>query len=168
MRRMVTILAACAVLSLPACAREQAGAEQGSAADEQAIRALTDQYAAAWNSRDPAALSAILADDYEEVDPTGRHTVGRAAADSNTTEAMSSIPAGLQMSASTTFVKWLDEDAAIAGGTYQVTGGMPGMPTKGAWMVVAVKRDNAWKVLSSLGGGDITPMMASDTGAVMR
>ena len=76
--RSLSLLAALAVALLPACAKNTPSAT-ASPADEAAVRALSDRYADAFNKRDAKAFSALFTEDYEDVDPTGKHTQGRAA-----------------------------------------------------------------------------------------
>lgn len=168
--RYLVSLAAFAVLLLPACAKPAEGggmAAAGSAADEQAVRDIATKYADAYSKHDTAALGAITADDYEEVDAMGTHTQGRAAAEANAAKDFASMPAGMSMpmTATTVYVRWIDATHAVAGGTWQMTGTMPGMPTRGAWMGVAVKKDSTWKMISTLGAADPMSMMADTTKA---
>jgi uncharacterized protein (TIGR02246 family) len=149
--RFLPLLAGLAVLALAACAPPPA-AKTGSAADEQAIRDMGTKYAAAFNSRDAKAIAAMTAMDYENVDPMGKHTQGRAAVESGMTDMWKQMPPDLKMTATTVFVKWIDADHAIAGGTYQMAGMPAGMPNHGAWMGVAVKQDSTWVMMSSLSG----------------
>jgi uncharacterized protein (TIGR02246 family) len=161
--RYLSLLAAAAVVLLPACAKTVAAT--GSPADEQAIRDMAPKYAEAYSKRDTAALGALMADDYEDVDPTGNHTQGRAAAEAAAAKEFSNMPAGMSMpmTATTTYVRWINANTAVTGGTWQMTSPMPGMPAKGSWMGVAVKHDSAWKMMSSLGAADMTSMMMADS-----
>jgi len=155
--RSLSLLAAIAVLGMAACT-PPAPAKQGSAADEQAIRDLAGKYAAAFNAHDSKAMGALMATDYEEVDPMGKHTQGRDAAEANMTAMWPQMPADMKMTATTTFVKWIDANHATAAGTYQMAGTPAGMPNHGAWIGVAVKQDSTWVMSSSL-GADAPPDM---------
>jgi len=138
----------------------------GTAEDEQAIRALTDKYAAAFTAKDTTALGAITANDFEIVDPTGKHQQSRADALAAAARDYAMMPANMPvtMKATTTFVRWIDATHAIAGGTWE-TPSMPGMPSKGSWLAVDVKQGNEWKVQSALGAPDMTAMMPAPTPA---
>ena len=162
--RLSTLLAMLAVFALQACA-PKAPAATGSAADEQAIRDLAGKYAAAYGARDTAALGALVTDDYEDVAPTGDHTQGRAAFQANVAKELAMIPAGVQLSmnATTSYVRWVNANTAVAGGTWQVSPSMPGMPSKGSWMAVAVKRDTTWQMQAALGAADLSAMMPDTT-----
>jgi uncharacterized protein (TIGR02246 family) len=154
--------AALALLFAAACGGTSAGSAAGSGTpqDEAAIRALAGKYADAYSKRDTAGIGAVTADDYEDVDPMGNHNQGRAAAVASAAKDFAQMPAGMQMTmtATTTYVRWINPTTAVAGGTWQ-TPPMPGAPSRGAWMGVAVKKDSTWKMISSLGSADVTTMM---------
>jgi len=153
-----------------ACSTPQGGgavAATGTPEDETAIRGIADKYAAAMTAKDTAALGAITADDWELDDPTGRHQVGRAAALAAAAQDFAMMPAGMAMTmkATTGFVRWIDATHAIAGGTWEMSPAMPGMPGKGSWLGVAVKQGTEWKMISALGAPDMTAMMAAPPAA---
>ncbi len=162
------LLAASVALALAACSPPPA-APTGTAADEQQIRGLADAYAKAFSTHDAKPVAAILADDYEDVTAQGLHEQGAKATLDQMTKDMAMMPAGGTMTATTTYVKWISDKAAIAGGTYTMGGpSMPGMPSKGAWMGVAVKKDSTWKMVSSLGADDDSEMMAAAMAAASK
>lgn len=149
---------------LLACSAPQGGggaAATGTAADEQAVRSIADKYAAAMSAKDTAAFGAILADDYQVVEATGKMVQGRAGAVAMAAQEFAMMPAGMSMSMKTTtdFVKWIDANHAVAGGTWETSPAMPGQPSKGSWLANAAKQGNDWKVTSALGAPDMTPMM---------
>ena len=162
--RLLTLLATLAVFALPACSAP-APAATGSAADEQAIRDLAGKYAAAYSARDTAALGALVSDDYEAVEPTGQHTQGRAAFETLAGQEFAMMPAGMTMSmtASTNYVRWVNANTAVAGGTWATTPAIPGMPSKGSWMAVASKQGESWKMMSALGAPDMSTLAVPDT-----
>ena len=162
--RFAAVFAALALLTVQACG-PQAPAAAGSAEDEQAVRELAGKWAAAYSQRDTAAFGPLVTDDYEDVAPTGEHTQGRAAFQAMLAREFAMMPANAQMSlsATTTFVRWINADAAITGGTWQASPGTPGMPSKGSWMGVAVRRGTTWQMQSVLGAADLSAMMAQDT-----
>ena len=162
--RLPTLLAALAVFALPSCSAP-APAATGSASDEQAIREISGKYAAAMSAKDTAALGALVADDYETVEATGDHTQGRAAVTAMAAKDFAMMPAGMSMAmtATTTFVHWIDANHAVAGGTWETSPAMPPMPSKGSWNAVAVKQGGSWKMLSALGAADLSAMAMPDT-----
>lgn len=159
-----TLLATLAVIALPSCT-PRAPAATGSAADEQAIRDIAGKYADAYAKRDTAALGALVSDSYEAVEPTGQHTQGRAAFESLVAQEFAMMPAGMSMSmtATTTYVRWVNANTAVAGGTWETTPAMPGMPNKGSWMAVVAKQDDSWKMTSALGAPDMSMLAMADT-----
>lgn len=162
--RLPTLLAALAVFALPSCSAP-APAATGSPADDQAIRDMANKYSAAYTAKDTAALGALVADDYEEVDPAGAHHQGRGAFEAAVGKELAMMPAGMSMSmtATTDYVRWVDANHAIAGGTWATTPAMPPMPSKGSWMAVVAKQGNDWKMMSALGAADVTPAVMPDT-----
>jgi uncharacterized protein (TIGR02246 family) len=162
--RLPMLLAALAVFALPGCSAP-APAATGSAGDEQAIREVAGKYAAAYAAKDTAALGALVADDYETVEATGDHTQGRAGFTAALAKEFAMMPAGMSMSmtAGTTFVRWVDANHAIAGGTWETTPAMAGMPSKGSWNSVMVKQGDSWKMMSALGAADMSAMAMPDT-----
>lgn len=161
---------ASAVLLLPGCSSPPPAATTGTPADEQAIRGLANAWATAFSTRDIKPVAAVLADDYEDVTPVGVHEKGPKAMLDEMSKEFAMIPpdAKMTMSATTEYVRFLSDKAAVAGGTYAMGGGMPGMPGKGAWMGVAVKKDSSWKMVASLGANDDSEMMAAMTASAAK
>jgi len=158
-------LAALAFLITTGCSAPAAAPATGTAEDEQAIRGLADKYAAAFTARDTAAFRTLVTSDYQDVDPTGKHTQGADAVVASVAAEMATMPAGMTvaMKTTTTYVTFIDATHAVAGGTFEVTPAMPGTNGKGAWMAVAAKEGSDWKMMSALGAGDMTPMMQDAT-----
>jgi uncharacterized protein (TIGR02246 family) len=152
-----------AIALFAACGGTPQPTATGTPADEQAIRGLANAWATAYSTRDTKPVAAVLANDYEDVTPQGVHEQGSKAMLDQMSKDMASMPPGMQMTmtATTAYVRFLNDKAAVAGGTYTMAGGPPGMPSKGAWMGVAVKQDSTWKMLSSLGSDDDSEMMAA-------
>ena len=163
MRTLRSTSFALLVLALACTPKSDGGgaAATGTPEDEQAIHALTDKYAAAFTARDTAALGAITASDFEVVDATGKHQQSRAEAIASAARDYAMMPANMPMTmkATTTFVRWIDATHAVAGGTWETTPAMAGMPSKGSWLAVDVKQGSEWKVVSALGAPDLTAMM---------
>ena len=165
LRRALPFLAA---VALAACSSPPPAATTGTAADEAAIRGLANAWATAFSTRDTKPVAAVLADDYEDVTPAGLHEQGAKFMLDQMAKGMAMMPAGMPMTATTTFVRFLSDKAAIAAGTYAMPSGMAGMPSKGAWMGVAVKQDSTWKMVSSLGADDDSEMMAAIIAAAAK
>jgi uncharacterized protein (TIGR02246 family) len=162
--RSLSLLAGLAVLLLPACSGSGSGAAgTGTPADEQAIRAIAPAYAAAFSKHDAKAMAALSTEDYEDIDPMGVHTQGRAGIETNMGKQFAMMPANMAMTTTTTFVKFLSSTSAVAGGTWQTTPAMAGQPDKGAWMGVVVKKDTTWLMVSSLGAAAPPEMAMPDT-----
>lgn len=161
--RISFLFASVAVLALAACSPPAAAPTTGTPADETAIRGLASAWATAFSTGDTKPVAAVLADDYEDFTPNGVHNKGPTMLLDQMTKDMANMPKDMKMTmgATTEYVRFLSDKAAVAGGSYTMTGGMPGMPTKGAWMGVAVKKDSTWKMASSLGSDDTSEMYAA-------
>lgn len=167
--RSLSVVAGFAVLALSGCGGAGTAAPAtGTPADEQQIRGMASAYATAFTTRDVKPVAAILADDYEDVTPQGVHEQGAKAVTDQMAKDMPMMPAGMQMSATTTYIRWLSDKAAVAGGTYTMGNTGPGMPTKGAWMGVVVKKDSTWKMVASLAGDDDSEMMMAAAAAAAK
>jgi uncharacterized protein (TIGR02246 family) len=142
-----------------ACAGSESS-ETGTDDDEAAIRALNTAYGTHWTNADTAGMLGLMADDWEDVAPDGTHTTGKAAAAAMMSSEFAARPPGMAMTANTSFVKFLDEDIAISGGTWTITGGPPGAPTSGSWNETLRKEDGTWKVVTALGAPNM-PMPAA-------
>ncbi len=151
-----------AVFTLSACAGAPAPMPmQGTADDEAALRGLAGRYVAALNANDAAALGAMVTEDYEVVEASGNHLMGRAAFQQMIeTDIKARQEAGmmLNISATTEYLNWIDASHAVIGGTYAVSGVPEGAPAKGAWMAVAAKSATGdWQMMSSLGADYLAP-----------
>ena len=123
--RSFPLLAAGAALALAACSPPPA-ATTGTAADEQQIRGIAEAWAKSFTTHDTKPIAAVMADDYEDVTPQGLHEQGAKATIDQMAKDMASMLAGGTMGVTTTYVKWLSDKAAVAGGTYTMGG--PSMP----------------------------------------
>ncbi len=142
--------------------------ETGTAEDEAAIRALNSAYSSQWTNADTTALLATMSDAYEDVAPDGTHSAGKAASAAMMAKDFAARPPGMALTANTSFVKFIDEDIAISGGTWSIAGAPPGAPTAGSWTSTLRKEDGTWKVVTSLGAANIPPPMVMDTTAAMQ
>lgn len=73
-------------------------------------------------------------------------------------------PAGMAMTITTGFVKWLSATSAVAGGGWSVTGPTAAMSARGSWISAYRKKGGAWLIASGLGAHEPPAMpMVSDT-----
>jgi uncharacterized protein (TIGR02246 family) len=157
--RMKKLIWSAALGALAACATSAnpGGPVVGTAADSTAIRAIAADYAQAFTKHDATLISPVIADDYQDVDVTGKVTQGHDAA-------VAAMKAGMPpdsgtMTAATTYIRFLTPTSAIAGGTWTMTTAN-GPPARGAWMAAAVKKDSTWKTISTLAANDDSALMA--------
>ena len=164
--RYVLLFASLAAMACSPAPSGSASTATGTAADEAALRDIANKYAAAFNARDTKMMSAIMAADYQEVEPMGMHLVGRDSVIAMMASQWSQMPPAAKMTATTSYVRFLSATSAVAGGTYSMAGAPPGMAGKGAWMASAVKQDSTWVIVSSL-AGDAPPEAPAGPPAVV-
>ena len=152
-KRFLQVCALAGVLAMAACARAQMPAATGSAEDEAAIRANGPKFAEAWNKGDVAAITAMLADNYQGVDPDGALIEGKAASEAREKEAATQRAGlGLKLSIQTSYIHWVNANNASIGGTWTLAGLPPGAGAdKGAWTALTQKSaDGQWRIGTSL------------------
>ncbi len=139
-------------------------ASTGTAADEQAIRDGANKWAQSWNAGDAKTMAELVSDNYEAIDASGIHTQGRPAFESAMAEQFATRSAGMTMTITTGFVKWLGATSAVAGGGWSVTSADPSATSRGTWLSAYQKRDGTWRIASGLGATEPPSMpMVSDT-----
>jgi uncharacterized protein (TIGR02246 family) len=138
------VMAACAP------AEPEPMATTGTAEDEAAIRASVTSYAAAYGSKDAAALVAHATEDYEAVGPDGTMLSGRAGLQEVVAAEMAMVPADVSIAVSATvgFLRWISADAAVVGGTWTAAGMPAGMgPDRGSYLSVYRRdTDGQWRM----------------------
>jgi uncharacterized protein (TIGR02246 family) len=166
MKAAKNLLALVAVLAVYGCAQPPAPepmAMAGTPADEQAIRDMIERVETAWNAKDAATMASLVTEDYNAINPEGRHTMGRAAYEANTqAEFAAERPEGMALSVDTGYVQWHGADAAAVGGTWTVTG-VP-MEQKGSWMAVVKRSGDQWQMSNGL-VATFVPEPAGDSGS---
>lgn len=125
-----------------------AAAKLGTAADEEAVRALPQQYQQAFNSDDPRKAADIFAQNGVFVDETGKIWDGKAEIEKNLTEGnRSSRP---RLTLTTDAVRFIRPDVALMRGKSMVEGGdAPPGGGGGHWAVVAMKVAGHRKVVAA-------------------
>jgi uncharacterized protein (TIGR02246 family) len=154
MKTAKTLVAALVVLAVYACAPAPAPTEMataGTPADEQAIRDLMERVETAWNTKDAAAMSMTVTDDWQGISPDGKHTMGRAAYEENLkTEFAEERPEGMALSIEVGYIQWHGADVAAVGGTYSVSGLPEGVPSTGSWLSVVERSGGQWQSSNGL------------------
>lgn len=146
------LLAVVTMAAIAACAPAPAPmAMTGTPADEQAIRDLFERVETAWNTKDAAAMTAMVTEDYNSVSPDGEHTMGRAAyGESTAAEFAGERPEGMMLSVDTAYVHWHTADVATVGGPWSVSGLPEGAPSTGSWMCVVKRTGDQWLMSNGL------------------
>jgi ketosteroid isomerase-like protein len=150
-----------AASALAACVSGRTMPIVGTAEDDLAARRLATRYASAYNAGDVRAIGELVTLTYQNVEPDGSRTIGRAAFQkrhSRPAESGRTIPRGT-LAASTDFLDWIDATRAVVGGTYTLAGGPAGVPDEGSWLAVAVKDiDGQWRFSHSLFADFLPPL----------
>jgi uncharacterized protein (TIGR02246 family) len=118
------------------------------------VRALTDQFVAAWNKHDPAALAAIWTENGDYAEPDGRTVFGRADIQKLFALEQGSVFKNSELNLVVERVKSIGDGVAIADGTYELfkatdPAGRPIGTRTGYFTNVLVKQGDGWKVSSA-------------------
>jgi len=93
---------------------------QGTAQDEQAIRALATEYVAAWNRNDSRALAACFAADGDLINPSGQVARGRTEVERILNEEQNGQFKGSRISMPQRHLHFLKPDVAIADYDFEI------------------------------------------------
>jgi uncharacterized protein (TIGR02246 family) len=121
------------------------GAAQGSAADNQAIRAQIAALQAAFNRQDAAGVVAVHTPDADVMIIDGPFRAGTAALLKGTQDDFAARPKGLQITIAVTSVRFITSDVAVA--STRATFNLPEVKgDRGTW--VFARKDGKWLVTS--------------------
>lgn len=152
MTRALGVVAA--VVAVQACATAAPPmAMSGSSDDEQAILAMVESIETAWNAKDVAAMTGMIAADYHGLSSEGTLTSGLAAYEAMLTEDFAEErPEGMMLSLEPGYLHWHGADTASVGGTWSVSGLPAGAPgSNGSHLLVVTRQDDAnWKISNVL------------------
>jgi uncharacterized protein (TIGR02246 family) len=134
------------------------------AADEAAIRAMTDPFLKAFNAGDATAASADDADDLVQMRPDGPELVGKAAIIADNEQYFAANSA-TQTATVDEVAVW--GDIGMSRGTWQVTatpkkGAAKPSTTRGKWIVIVKRQpDGSWKNWRHMWNEDRSPAPAA-------
>jgi len=118
-------------------------------ADEQPLKERLDQFQAAWNKDDTAAMAAMWAEDGSLINPFGTAAQGREAVTKIFVQEHSGPFKATKYSTSDVKVQWVTPDVAIVDATANISGihatdgsSAPDYPHHVTW--VFVKKDGKW------------------------
>jgi uncharacterized protein (TIGR02246 family) len=122
-----------------------------SAADETAIRKVTEQFAPAWAKGDDKSLGALYTADADYVSSTGLVAKGRTEIEKAYATQFTGVYKGTSLKAGVTNVRFLKPDVAIVNGTFEVSGmrgsdGKEVPPRNGISTSVVVKQNGQWLI----------------------
>ena len=131
---------------------------RAAAKDEDVLRKMQDDFAAAWAKDDAKALAGFFADDGDLVNPVGRMAKGRAEIEKLFSDEHSGPLKGTKIAASGCTVRLVKTDVGITSCNFEVTGGNgpdgKPMALKGMYTLVSVKKDGKWWITA---GRAMTP-----------
>jgi uncharacterized protein (TIGR02246 family) len=143
-----TLLAAVLVSSLVSVASAQKAGK-----DEETVRQMQADFAAAWNKHDAKAMAALWAEDGDVINPAGKVAKGRADVEKLMAEEHATFAKGTTFTNNVTGVRFLKPDVALLDASYEIAGVMgPGGKAgsmKGLYTVVLVKKGGKWWVSSA-------------------
>jgi len=142
---MKQLMIVVAVLSLAV----PAGLQAGQAEDEAAIKKFGADFAAAWNRHDPKAMAGFWAEDGDLINPFGRVAKGRAEIEKLFQDEHAGVMAGTTYSTTSSSVRFLTPDVAVADWEIVVTGmrgpdGSAAPPFKPHLVLVVVRKGGQW------------------------
>ncbi|HSK09768.1 MAG TPA: nuclear transport factor 2 family protein [Vicinamibacterales bacterium] len=179
MRTMLSTAAAVVLVATFASAQTgtgQAGTGQtptgqvgttGVAADEDAIRQLGEQYAAAWNSGNASRAAALFTEDGSFTEVTGQTMEGRSAIERELSQdEIGTAKTGMKLSIATDSIRFLQPDLAVVTGKTQfVAGSGAGRGPAGHYMSLVRKVGSEWKVAAVHAAVNPPPGVGPATGA---
>ena len=113
------------------------------AADEKAIRATADDFVAAFNAADAAAVGALWASDAEYTDESGQSYHGRAAIEKEYADLFKEHR-GATMAVTIESIRFLGPDIAVEKGIATVKSAGTDAPVGARYTVVHARRDGKW------------------------
>lgn len=146
----IRLLAAIIVLMAPlGFALAVPGPEGGSPQDEEAIRKLQEDFAAAWNQHDAQAMSMLWAEDGDYVGPDGQYISGRSRIENMLAEAHTGDYASSKLAVKVKGVRFLKSDVAVVDAEAEITAARdffnnPLPPQKAVATSILVKKDGKW------------------------
>ena len=113
-------------------------------ADEAAIRALVDRYAAARDTRDPKAIEALFTEDADQLVSSGVWRRGRDELVKGMLESSQANPGDRTITVET--VRFLTPDAALADARYEIAGTAGSQPRRMWSTFLALRTADGWRV----------------------
>jgi uncharacterized protein (TIGR02246 family) len=136
---------------------------QEASGDEEAVRALADQWQDAWNAGDMDAIGALYTDDADYVNVFGESAKGREEIQASFSETSTAYK-GAKISIETTSVQFIEPDVAVSDSVWEMTGLPEGTeaPSKGQSTAVVVKKDGDWKIVAHRARVPAPPLLAPE------
>jgi uncharacterized protein (TIGR02246 family) len=135
-------------------ARPGAGGPRSDLENDEEIRALYTQFAAAWNAHDPKKMASFWAIDGDTMEPDGVVAKHRDEVEKHFALEHSGPFKDTELKLTIDSVWFASHDVAMVDGTYMVMGavdpnGQPLPPRKGLLTSVLIKEDGEWRVAAS-------------------
>ena len=140
--------------AVSANARSNEGGMRGDMINEDRIRALYGEFAAAWNRHEPATLAEFWAIDGDTIEPDGRQAKGRDEVLVLLQKQHDSVFSDTTLSLGIDDVYFLTANVALVDGSYAISGirspsGEPIAPRKGLLTAILIEERGEWQIAAS-------------------
>ena len=159
MRTLVIAVAVLGVVCFAGAAenpapKTDAGKLKSDIVNEEAIRKLYEQFTAAWNKHDVAAMTSQWAEDGDHVEPDGQVAKGRDQVAALFTKEHASIFKNSHLELKIDTVWFITQDVALIDGTYELAGvvlpdGTAIPPRKGRLSTNLLNEQGRWWIVAS-------------------
>lgn len=140
--KRILLLAVAVFLTAPLSAADK----KGRTGDEEAIKKVFADFAAAWEKGDPKAMSMFWAEDGDLINPAGRVAKGRAEVEKLFVEERPTNPPRITFTVNE--IRFLKRDVAVYNASFELSGvrGADGkeMTMKGLITCVMAKKNGKW------------------------
>lgn len=123
-------------------------AQQQATSQEDAIRALIQQYEDGWNRQDPAAIASMYTRTANSRGADGFFIRGKSIIEATIAETISDYEGGT-LSLPDPTIRLISDEVAIADGAWLVAGGPADAPPRGTYTIIYIRQDDGtWKAAS--------------------
>ena len=126
--------------------RTSVAGDKADPGDEKALEERSETFVAAFNKEDIKVMAACYAPDCDFLSADGQRVKGRDTLEKYFAKGFAESK-GLTLKHSDSSVRFLKPDVAIADGTWEITGRPDGIPARGHYTAILMKRDGQWLIV---------------------